>query len=497
MGLFSKIFASKEDDIPLEVDVDVDVDVESQAGSPIRTPPRSAGQASRPPTPASSPRDVGAPTGRAPRKDESMVPAVPRPAARTRSAPRHIAAPEVPQRSPRLSPPVSPPPRVTPVPRGDTEPMTVEPPPMRSPLPTPALRKPIEKQPISPPSRTKSRVAVPSNGLAVEDSSGDLAKDLDQAFEEVEHRGPGPAGPGQLAQDTPAREEIERLFRQIAAEHARHLRDFAFELSTGETSKQWAELCSPSIVALRDAAAKMQQKPLHEALRQLEAVVEEARTASGPRIDGELRQRLLERYVALQQALPEAFADQSGERRREPIIIDALLRLVPGMHRIAIDKVYAAGIDSLSRFRAATTFDLAHTTGLDEPLCEAIVERFARHREERATATPDELRTHERAQLGDLVGKLRQRHADFREAEVQEDLALKRKLRNERKTLVLELDLVLAHLGELELIYELERAPVERKIERLEEFTRAKATSTAVSRPSRGQHSRELRNTGQ
>jgi hypothetical protein len=474
MGIFSKLFHAKDgDDVPLEVEEEPEEDGRSGIVSDAFTgAPQQDTSAPPPRVPPTS--SVRRPRTEPPTRDASE--AIP---GSTRSVPLpNMSPPQTPptrtemrRSNPRAAPPV-------PVLRGDTERVTIEP---RASL-RPSV--PVAAKPKKPkPKPTSSRAKSGASALARDSVAPELADDVDRAFAAVEHEGQGPAGPGTLAQDAPGREEVERLFRQIAAEHARHMRDFAFELSTGEPSRHWAELCAPSVGALRRAASKMQQAPLQKSLRRLEQAMEEARTSSSTRIGGPLRQRLLECLDSMREVLPEAFTEKTGERAREPIIVDALLRLVPGVHRLAIDKLYAAGIDSLAQFRAANAFDLARATGIDEALCRAIVERFAHHRDERAAITPDEERSHERARISELVSALRTKQAEFRDAEEEEDLPRKRNVRRLRRELELELELELAQLDEVELVGEIERYSVERKIQRLEAFLRPEPRRSTAKRP--------------
>ena len=480
MGIFSKLFQPKDGS---DASPDAEAEPHPEPTPVPAEPPRTPCVPAPPPVSTTpSPPDVGVPTPvhvSAPTPPVRERRLVPPPAVTPPKSPAVVAAPPIGRARDEATPrpkPVATRPRPKPVkppatvPRQDTEPMTVEPPPMFGTPAVAPMRSPEPPVPNPAPAR-REPPGVDAKPPRTASAPG-LSRELDRAFDEVEHHGPEPAGDGQLEPDTPTKEEIERLFREIAAEHARHLRDFAFELSTGDASRHWAELCTPSITTLRRSAEGMQQAPLLDALAGLGAAIEEARSSGQARISGPLRQRLLDAYEALKQALPEAFVE-AKDTRRESVIVDALLRLVPGMHRIAIDKLYAAGIDSLPRFRAANAYDLARAAGLELDLCEAVVGQFRRHREERAELAVDDTRSHECAGLEALVEKLRSCQQSFEAAELEEDITGKRRLRNERRTVLLELDLALAQLGELDLVHELERMSVERKIVRLEDHLRA------------------------
>lgn len=304
-----------------------------------------------------------------------------------------------------------------------------------------------------------------------------LDHDVDRLFEGVTVQGSDQAGPGRVATPEHTQRELQRLFGEIAAHHAVLLRDFAMELTLSATNKQWAELCAPALESILRAAEGIEHEELARSLRQFEKRLDQARRGPGALINEQARSELLEAYGPLTKLLPEAFDLHRHRARREPIIVQTLLESVPGMSLVACDKIYAVGLSGLEALYAATPSDIASTTGLDEALCAKVVDRFATYRGARAERAEHAGETAERKHLAELVRRLRQRQADFRKAEAAEDLREKRRLRAARVELVHEMKLALAHLGQIDLIEEIKRIPVDAKIERVDEFLRHRAST--------------------
>ncbi len=356
---------------------------------------------------------------------------------------------------------------------GDT---VISPPPARV-GPAPSSRAPTQRTNT----RRALRVQPPTTGVAageIESAEASFDKELDAAFSEAAHEGPHPSGEGTVATDEATQAEIQRLFAQIAAHHSAQIRDFVLELSHGDTTRQWAELCAPAVGALKRAAATIKHDRLVKALEEYERALRAALRANLPTITGEYRRSLLIGYDRLKEVLPAAFDIRSDRDRREPVIIDSLLRQVPGIHALCIDRLYAAGVTSLSAFYRARPADLCATAGIDPDLARAIVEHFEAYRIEREQSAPDRGRKSERNELRALIETLAQREREYREAEESEDRRRKRELRNERTALVQRLDLLLAQLGEIDLVNELKRIPVDRKIKRIDRWLRQPVPTT-------------------
>jgi transcriptional regulator with XRE-family HTH domain len=263
--------------------------------------------------------------------------------------------------------------------------------------------------------------------------------------------------------------EVQALFGRIAATHMRPVRDFLVELRLGAPPKDWIQLCLPAMSSLRRSAEGMSLPELCAALGQFIATLKTIAESQEKSIVGPSRDALMKVHGDLEKLLPDAFALDQESSRREPIIVQSLLRQVEGVRAVALDKIYAAGLTSLEMFYPAKPEDLVAATGLEPALCGRIVERFARHRQETAMLKPDIERSAERAELGQLLDALRQQNEAFRQASSARHggSKQKRRVRRQRADTLLKINVLLARLGEVDRVEALERLPFEKKVEQL------------------------------
>jgi cell division septum initiation protein DivIVA len=183
-----------------------------------------------------------------------------------------------------------------------------------------------------------------------------------------------------------------------------------------------------------------------------------------------MRDDLVRAYGALSKALPQAF-DLAKERdRREPVVVRHLLLQVPGVHKVAIDKLYAAGLASLDALCRSSVDDLVHVARLERDGADAISTRFRAYWSERASQSVLKAEEQARRRLSGLLEQLAVSHQEFQRAEADEDRERKRTARNARRTSALSINVLLAQLGEVDLVEELERSPTDRKIERIRTY---------------------------
>jgi hypothetical protein len=171
--------------------------------------------------------------------------------------------------------------------------------------------------------------------------------------------------------------------------------------------------------------------------------------------------------------MPQAFTLDAERDQRESIIIHSLLVQIPDVRKVTVDKLYAAGLTTLEVFFLAKPEDLAATAGIPDWLGGKIVDKFQGYRAEMQSIAPDANRTAERAKLATLIGDLRQQQEGYERASSgwTEDAAEeKKRLRQARQDTLLQINVVLAQLGEVELIHEIEKLPFERRLDRLGAF---------------------------
>ena len=265
--------------------------------------------------------------------------------------------------------------------------------------------------------------------------------------------------------------EVRALFAEMAAVHARPLRDFMIEVSWGDPTREWLDIAVPAAMGLRRASDALEMPELGVALEGFSAALDLA--AGEASIHREVKDLLAGAYTKLTELLPAAFALDGERGRREPIIVRALLLQVPGVRKVALDKIYAAGLVSLDMLYAAGPKDLAETTGLDLDLAARIHERLQRHRREAAALDPGRDRAAERAELATLVADLERAHDEHERAAASwsKDAAVTRaSARKERNDLMLQVSVLLARMGEVDRLKALERATFANKIKDLRSF---------------------------
>lgn len=301
----------------------------------------------------------------------------------------------------------------------------------------------------------------------------DVDQDLDDVFATLENQ--------ETLQQAPAeemREEdqavIEGLFADIAANYARPIKNFMFELKRGTATKDWVEICRPAMQGIMRSADGMGLRVAAQRMVDFEAALALADGSEQRILSGELRDLLLWCYEDLVKVMPQAFMIGEEEQQREGIIINSLLKQIPDVGLITIEKLYRAGLTSLDTFYLARKDDLAVATGISVELSESICLKFKAYR----TGLEGNLRDvaeGQRKRLGEMVADLRRQHEGFVYASENEwknpSLADdKRDFRQQRQTNVLWINVLLAEIGELELVNELQKMSFERRIQRLEEY---------------------------
>ena len=295
-------------------------------------------------------------------------------------------------------------------------------------------------------------------------------EDLDEGFARIEGSADA-SGSHSVALTDLA--EVRVLFAQLAVNHVRQVRDFMIDLRWRDATLDWIGICEPALRSLRRAADKLELRELCGALDRFAEALTVAQASGGGTIDGDRRDALLARYDELCTLMPQAFALDLDRTQREAVILQSLLLQVPDVKKVTLDKLYAAGLTSLEALFLATPADIAATTGISEALALRVVERFRAYREQVKAAVPDASRTHERERVAELTARLRREHDEFELAAqswTREADEKRKTLRKARAQTLLDLQVVLARLGEVERLKELERLPFERKVLHLESF---------------------------
>lgn len=283
--------------------------------------------------------------------------------------------------------------------------------------------------------------------------------------------------------ERPAEHESDRralleTFSAVAKLHGRPLRDLMFQLSLGRTPASWAGVCRPLLAPLLDAARQIEWTELTRALERFDSTLEHAagEGASGGAnspIGDAARKSIQDAYDELRQHLPDVFAAPAPGDSRRLILFESLLLQVPSLHRRTIAKLYAAGLSSLGQLSQAKPEELTAVIGLDRGLAAAIVEHIQRFERDRDYSDPGALRAQIQLRLGTIAGRLAQLQAEFERADQEGSQIRKKAVRRAREVAVLEMDRLLAEIGDLQLIEELKRYPVRAKIRRLQAYLAA------------------------
>jgi hypothetical protein len=291
--------------------------------------------------------------------------------------------------------------------------------------------------------------------------------DVDLAIVEAKANGvSGTLGASDLA-------EVRSLFEQLAANHVRQVRDFMIDLRWSEATVNWIGICLPALQSLRRAADKLELRDLCAALDRFCDALSQTNSGGSRTVDGEQRQAILARYAELTALMPQAFALDLDANQREAVIVQSLLLQVRDVKKVTVDRIYSAGLTTLQTLFLATPGDVAAAAGIPDSVATRIVEHFRAYRDKVRGSTPDAARAVEREQIGTLVARLRAEHEEYERATqswTREATEQKKELRNARNRTVLEIQLLLARLGEVERLHEVERLPFERKLASLEAF---------------------------
>ncbi len=284
----------------------------------------------------------------------------------------------------------------------------------------------------------------------------------------------GAKAPPPVAPEPVPPPDVRELFTELAKNYMRPVREFVISLQWREATPAFVAVCGPAVTSLLRAAKEMGQNDLCTALTSFADTLRACEGPAGSAIEGDARTALLSSYANLGRLYPEVFSLEQERGKRETIIVHSLLRQVPQISKLDIDRIYAAGLTSLDMMFVAKADALSSTTGVDETIAWRIVERFQRYRVETRVLAGG-TKTSERDRLARLCAELRRCHEHYEKiANDGSDAAQakRRELRRAKNESLLQIKVVLARLGETDRIDRLERLAVARKIEHLEDFLR-------------------------
>jgi hypothetical protein len=380
-----------------------------------------------------------------------------------------VGPPLVPRQSPPARAPVAKPP----------------PPPAAKPPPAPPAGSAASAlgavPPIGAPPSARTRPEAPDPMMEVGESESlwdsveALIDDVDAGFGAIVEGGPHTVRDGA---SSPARSpsggmsNARELFLELATTHVRHVRDFMIDVKDGQATAEWLTLCEPAMQSVRKMAEQLELKELVAALDGYLAALAAAAGLSGLAVSEEARKYLIAAYEPLIALLPAAFALDAVKSKREGIIVQSLLRQIPSVGKVTVDKLFSSGLSSLDALFSARPDEIAQTTGIDHDIAERITDRFARYKKELQSTTLDDERSGERTRLVELTGELERHQRAYELAEKDDDGAAKRKGRKARESTWLEIKVLLARLGEVDRVAAIDKMQYARRVAELKKLAK-------------------------
>jgi hypothetical protein len=381
---------------------------------------------------------------------------------------RPADAPSSDRASAKPAAPASKPPAPGPIGPSGTQPM-----PTRSTPPQAPERR--ERAVSAPPPRSSDRPAAPESRPRSEFQR--LLDEVESGFDSIVAPEPAPHEPPRPVASDPTGEipmdatMARALFDSMVVEHARPLRDFMIEVRLGEPLRAWVDFAMPALRVIQRSAQGMGMGDFVDKLGAFLGALEIAQGGSDRLIRGQLRQAIIDTYSDLIAFMPEAFALEQEANRREAVIVHSLLQQVAGLQKVGIDRIYAAGLTSLALFYVARPTDIAELTHIPLELAQNVVDRFKEYRKKTESLSPEQDRAAELGLLKQQTDQLDEisREYDRLAAGAAGD-ARRRELRRLRGELMVEIGLLLARLGEVDRLRDLEKLPFSARAARLRAY---------------------------
>jgi hypothetical protein len=312
----------------------------------------------------------------------------------------------------------------------------------------------------------------------------DSAEDTDSFFEEVVEafdnafetvcsgNAESDASMVETTRDEAAEAAVQELFIQIAANYATPLKSFMFELQRGTASKNEIELSRPVLDGIRGAVEIMNFPQAVQRISHLDDALLLALSSNERLVSGEIRLRILTSYEALVRIMPEAFRLGDEGEKREDIIIKSILKQIPRVGCVTLEKLYRAGLGSLDALFLANKEDLAAATGVSVRICELICDKVAQHRQELGTLPDDAAQSIWRGRLAGLVNSLRDEIGAARAPSGSPawSTSEEQRRRNQRQLYFLKITVILAEMGELDLLSRMHKVSFKRRVQILDEY---------------------------
>lgn len=353
-----------------------------------------------------------------------------------------------------------------------------------------AVAPPVLEEGIAPEESATDDSSVDFIG-ALSDSE-DVIDDLDSALVAAFDTSRPAAPATETAQGSQGGDRAaQELFASIAANYSKPVKDFVFELKRGTATKEWIEICQPVMGSIIDGAESLELHDVAQRMLEFRDALALAQASDGQVLDDDCRDFILSCYDELIGVLPETFSLDEQDQRRESIIIHSLLRQVPGVGHVTFEKLYGAGLTSLDALFLANESDLSAVSGVPMALCEKICRKIGEHRDRLRETSPESAQIDRHGRLADLVRDLQKHHDRFQKIAAEENPELageKREALRQRQSCVLQINVLLAEMGEVDLVERMKKLGLDKRIEHLTQFL-STTKSTAEEHAGAAAHS--------
>jgi len=272
---------------------------------------------------------------------------------------------------------------------------------------------------------------------------------------------------------------VRATFEDLAIAHVRPLRNMMIDLKWGEPVSIWLDLARPALKSLRQMAEQVEMGDLVKAIDGFSSALDKAVKGGAQASVDQTREPLLAAYAPLVKVLPKAFELEGERDRREPIIVQSVLRQVAVLEPLMVQRLYAVGLGRLDTLLKATAEEIAVVADLPQSVAVAVVAKVQELR--RAPENAADLANTRRA-VQPLVRSLESTQHSYEKAAAGWSAAAvtaKRKHRKERELTFLQIKVALARAGEVDLVQRIDTQSYARRIDELERYLREAAGAAA------------------
>jgi hypothetical protein len=362
-----------------------------------------------------------------------------------------------------------------------TAPLAAAPPAVTATLPAPSSAMGAPPPVPAPRPRPQARHKTPPPSRLATPDSTEIHETLETLFPSATQpaRPARPASTKHGVSTAADQAAVRATFEDLAVAHLRPLRNMMIDLKWGEPVTSWLDLARPALKSLRQMAEQVELADLVKGIDGFSAALDKAVQGGAGTSVEQTRDPLLAAYAPLIKALPRAF-ELDGERdRREPIIVQSVLRQVPVLEPLMVQRLYAVGLGRLDTLLRATAEEIAVVADLPAAVASAVVAKVQELR--RGADGAADLANARRA-VQPLVRSLETSQHSYEKAAAgwsSEAVAQKRRHRQQREQSFLQIKVALARAGEVDLVQRMETLPYARRIDELERYLREAAGATA------------------